>query len=187
MEYGKVQSIRTLNNWLQENANREHYLFLLQDLRSLLPNLSNGAFKVLLSRAVRAGYLERVCRGVYAYKKAIPSHGLLLFHAAALLRGNEFNYISLETVLSDTGVISQIPINCISIMSSGRSNRIACGKYGTIEFIHTNKKPMEVMDQLTYNAQRKLWQASVRLAIKDMKATRKNCDLMDWDIAHEFI
>ena len=31
-----------------------------------------------------------------------------------------FNYISLETALSDEGVISQIPINRITIMSTGR-------------------------------------------------------------------
>jgi predicted transcriptional regulator of viral defense system len=183
----KMQPIKILTHWLQENANSEHYLFTLQDLRGLFPDLSHGALKTLLSRAVRAGYLERVCHSLYAYKKVIPSHGLLLFHAAARLRGREFNYISLETVLSDAGVISQVPMNWISIMSSGRSNKIACGKFGTIEFIHTNKKPAQVVDQLTYNAQRKLWQASVRLAISDMKATHRNCDLIDWDVAHEFI
>lgn len=182
-----MQPMKTLNDWLLANAHSERYLFTSQDLRSLFPNLSNGAFKTLLSRAGQAGYLERLCRGLYAYKKAIPSHGLLLFHAAALLRSKEFNYISLETVLSDAGIISQVPINWISIMSSGRSNKVICGRFGTIEFIHTDKKPLEVMDQLTYNAQRKLWQANVQLAIKDMKATHRNCDLIDWDIVHEFI
>ncbi|MEI8320745.1 MAG: hypothetical protein WCG05_01885 [Alphaproteobacteria bacterium] len=182
-----MQPMRILSNWLQQNANDEHYLFSLQDLRALCPDLSDSAFKALLSRTVHAGYLQRVCRGLYVYKKAIPSNGLLLFHGATHLRSNKFNYISLETGLSDAGVISQVPINRISIMSSGRSNIIACGEFGTIEFIHTNQSPTSIMDQLTYDADCKLWRASVALALRDMKTTHRNCDLIDWDMANELI
>ena len=182
-----MQPMRILSDWLQENANNEHYLFVPQDLRALFPDLSDSAFKTLLSRAVRSGYLTRICRGLYTYKKAIPPTGLLLFHAAAYLRSNTFNYISLETVLSDSGVISQIPINRISIMSSGRSSIVSCGTFGTIEFIHTNQKPTDIMEQLSYDAPCRLWRANVALALRDMKATRRNCDLIDWDIANELI
>ena len=182
-----MQPMKYLNNWLEQHANGEHYLFAIQDLRSLYPDLSNSAFKTLLSRASDTLWLKRVCRGLYVYKKAIPSNGLLLFHAASLLRADEFNYMSLETVLSDAGVISQISINWISIMSSGRSNIVSCGEFGTIEFIHTNQKPADIGKQLTYDSKCKLWRASVTLALRDMKATHRNCDLIDWDIANEFI
>ncbi len=182
-----MQPIKHLSNWLEQHANNEHYLFTSQDLQALCPDLSNTAFKTLLSRAVNAKYLTRMCRGLYVYKKAIPSHGLLLFHAAALLRANKFNYISLETVLSDVGIISQIPINWISVMSSGRSNIISCGEFGTIEFIHTNQKPTDIMGQLIYDVNCRLWRASVTLALRDMKVTHRNGDLIDWDIANEFI
>jgi hypothetical protein len=37
----------------------------------------------------------------------MPTDGLLLFHAASCLRAHQFNYISLGTVLSDSGIISQ--------------------------------------------------------------------------------
>ena len=80
--------------------------------------------------------------------------GLMLFHIAAHLRANELNYISLETALSDAGIISQIPMHWISIKSSGRSNIISCGEFGTIEFVHTNQKPYDIMNQLSYD---KLW------------------------------
>ncbi len=178
-----MQPIKYLCNWLEENATSEHYLFSLQDFRSLLPNLSSSALKTLLSRAVKSGYLERICRGLYMHKKAMPKDGLLLFHVAAYLRANEFNYISLETVLSDRGIISQIPMNWISIMSSGRSTIISNKKYGTIEFIHTSKKPMDLIEQLTYDADCGLWRADVPLALQDMKRTHRNCDLIDWEIA----
>lgn len=182
-----MQPIKILLHWLEQHASDTHYLFVLQDLRSLFPDLHDTAFKTFMSRAVQAGYLDRVCRGLYAYKAATFSHGLLLFHAAAYLRSNEFNYISLETALSDVGVISQIPINYISIMTSGRSSKIPCGKFGTVEFVHTEQKPTDVMDQLTYDADCRLWRASVSLALKDMRKARRNCDLIDWDVAHEFI
>lgn len=182
-----MQPIRYLNNWLEQNANSEHYLFTLQNLRGLFPRLSNLAFKTLLSRAVHAGYLIRICRGLYGFRKAIPLDGLLLFHVVAILRADEFNYISLETVLSDVGIISQIPINRISIMSSGRSNVVSCGEFGTIEFIHTTQKPTNIMKSLSYDKRVGLWRASVALALRDMKVAHRNCDLINWDLANEFI
>src|SRR5690606_705516 len=120
-------------------------------------DLSDAAFKTMLSRAVKQNIIQRICRGLYAYKTTYYSQGLLLYHAASYLRSSCFNYISLETALSDAGVISQIPINYISIMSSGRSNKIHCGIFGTIEFIHTKQKPLDIADDLTYDARCRLW------------------------------
>lgn len=187
VESAPMQPTRLLHQWLAEHANTSHCIFTFNDLRSLFPALTNAAFKTLLSRAVQGNILERVCRGVYCYKKTLPNDGLLLFHIAALLRANEFNYISLETVLSDTGVISQIPMNWITLMSSGRSNTISCGEFGSIEFVHTNQKAKSLVAQLSYDHQRGLWRANVALAIRDMKMTHRNTDLIDWDVANEFI
>ena len=182
-----MQPIKVLQNWLLNNANKDHYLFLFQDFRTLFPQLSHGAYKALLSRAVKSGYLARVCRGLYTYKKVIPSTGYFLFQVAALLRTTEFNYISLETVLSDAGVISQVLMNWITLRSSGRSVIIKCGSFGTIEFVHTDQKPTDVMADLYYDKLCGLWRATVALAIKDMKRTQRNCDLIDWDVVDELI
>lgn len=172
---------------LAELANAEHCLFKPSDLRALLPDLSDAAFKALLSRVAQEGQLVRVCRGLYLYARAAPPSGLLLFHAAARLRADCFNYISLETALSEAGAISQVPINRISVMSSGRSNVIACGRWGTIEFVHTNQRPEDLSDQLRYDARCRMWRASVPLALRDMRATRRNQDLIDWSAARESV
>lgn len=182
-----MQPMKYLSQWLSDNANHQHYLFTLHDLRALYTDLTASAFKTLLSRAVDAKVLIRLCRGLYLYQKALPGDGLLLFHAAAALRADEFNYISLETVLSDAGVISQVPMNWITIMSSGRTSTITCGNVGTLEFIHTNQKPKNIMNQLIYDDQCGMWRANVKLALRDMKAAHRNCDLIDWDIANELI
>lgn len=183
-----MQPIRILTDWLERNASSERYLFSSADLQGLFPELSRDAFKALIARAAKTGRLERICRGIYAYRPARYSQGLLLFHVAARLRAGEFNYISLETALSEQGVISQIPINYITLMSSGRSSVIRCGRFGTIEFVHTTQKPDEVADRLVYDGRYRLWRAHVPLALRDMRATRRSTsDLIDWEAAREFV
>jgi hypothetical protein len=113
--------------------------------------------------------------------------GLVLFHTAAKLRADGFNYLSLETVLSDAGVISQIPLNWITLMSSGRSHIVSCAEFGHIEYIHTKRRPVDVADQLSYDQDCHLWRASVKLALQDMKLTRRSTDLIDWEAASEYL
>jgi len=181
------QPIRQLYRGLDMLASPERYLFTPTDMRALVPNVSDQAFRALLSRATKDTRLERVCRGLYLYHPAKPVPGLLLFHAAARLRAHEFNYISLETALSDSGIISQIPMNWITLMSSGRSNVIHCGRWGTIEFVHTRQRANELTSQLTYDSRCRLWRASVTQALRDMKMARRNLDLIDWSIVDESV
>jgi predicted transcriptional regulator of viral defense system len=176
-----------LKKWLKKNATPTRYLFLSDDLKLLFPDIKPSNFKALMFRMVKQGVLERICRGLYAYIDAIPHDGLLLFHVVNFLRNNHFNYLSLETVLSQGGVISQIATDKINVMTSGRTYRQMVGKYGIIEFIHTDKKPINLIEDLDYDLNLKIWVASIKLAIEDMKNTHRNLDLIDWEIAHEFI
>lgn len=182
-----IQPIRRLMQSLGQLASPEHCLFTPDDLRALLPDLSESAFKTLLSRAVKEGHLVRLCRGLYLYEKVAVNNGMLLFHAAARLRADDLNYISLETALSDAGVISQLPINRITVMSSGRSSVISCARWGTIEFVRTRQRPEELAGQIFYDAQCKLWRASVKQALRDMRATHRNLDLIDWSVVDELV
>lgn len=182
----EMQPTNTIKEWLEERASPEHYLFQHNDFRSLFPKMSDGAFKTLLSRAVKQNILERVCRSLYTYKPEKHSGGNLLFHTASYLRSNDFNYLSLESVLSESGIISQIPIHWITIMSSGRSSKVSCGKFGTIEFIHTDKKASELSKNLIYDSKCKLWRADIPLAIRDYKKTRRDLNLIHWDHANEY-
>ena len=127
-----MQPIRQLMDVISQLASQQACLFTPADLRSILSTHSETAFKTLLSRAVSEGYLTRLCRGLYLYEKANPDRGLILPHAASKLRPLGLNYLSLETVLSEAGVISQIPMNRIMVMSSGRSSVIDCGPWGSM-------------------------------------------------------
>ena len=180
-----MQPLKQLAQALRLLADREHCVFAASDLAAAVPGCGHVAG--LLSRAVKTGLLKRVCRGIYLYPVSDYPTGHLLFHAAARLRAGEFNYISLETVLSDAGVISQVPMNWISVMTSGRSHVVDCGDYGHIEFVHTAQRPDIVSHELTYDPDRRLWRASVRQALRDMKATRRSMELVDEEAAREFV
>jgi len=175
-----MQPIKQLSRVLASLVGQGPALFSLADLMAALPEHSYGAFRAVVMRAEREGLLTRVCRGLYLYSAANGGDGLILYRAAARLRAGTLNYISLESALSDAGVISQVPMNHVTLMSSGRTALITCGEFGSIEFVHTKKRPNDLADQLIYDARCHLWRASVALALRDMTAARRNLDLVDW-------
>lgn len=180
-----MQPLKQLARSLDELADRDHCVYASSDLAGAVPECRD--LRVLLSRATKAGLLRRVCRGIYFYPVRDYPVGHLLYHAAARLRAGKFNYLSLETVLSDAGVISQVPMNWISLMTSGRSHVVDCGDYGHIEFVHTAQRPADVAPELVYDTDRRLWRGSVRQALRDMQATRRSMELVDQEEAHEFV
>ena len=182
-----MQPLRQLLGALKQLATPQACLFTPSDLRAVLPQLSDAAFNTLLSRAVSSGHLQRVCRGLYRYDTYPSNLPFSLSQAATKLRPMDLNYLSLETVLSDAGVISQIPMNRIMVMSSGRSNVIDCNNWGSIDFVHTRQTPDSLIKQLHYDTQNKIWRASVKQALRDMKATHRSTDLIDWNVAHELM
>jgi predicted transcriptional regulator of viral defense system len=180
-----MQPLKQLSSTLRSLADREHCVFAPSDLAAAVPDC--GQLAVLLSRATKSGLLRRICRGIYHYPLPDYPRSNLLFHAAARLRASEFNYLSLETVLSEEGVISQLPMNWITLMSSGRSHVVNCGDHGNIEFVHTAQRPEEIAGELSYDVEKHLWRASVRQSLRDMKATRRSLDLVNGEEAHELV
>lgn len=172
---------------LGELASSQVCLFTPHDLRSLLHKHTDAAFKTLLSRAVKNGRLQRLCRGLYLYAKAKPDHTKILFNAVSKLRPLALNYLSLESALSDAGLISQVPMNRLTVMSSGRSSVIDCGKWGSIEFVKTKQKPKALSANLVYDPSLGLWRASVSQALRDMRAAQRSLDLVDWKAGHESV
>ncbi len=182
-----MQSIARLGSILERIADPDHYLFATRDFVPAFPDLTEAALNALLSRASRSGLVERVCKGIYLYPKADYEHGLELYHAAARLRADNLNYISLETALSDAGVISQIPFGWVTLMSTGRSHTVDCGRFGEVEFVHTTRRARSLHGMLSYDERCRLWRASIPLALRDMRSTRRSLDLVDWSVVHELV
>lgn len=182
-----MQPILTITRNLRTLEGHADRVFALSDLYALLPGHRELAFKLVVTRMEKRGELVRVCRSIYILPGCTLHGSDLLARVAARLRAHHFNYLSLETVLSDAGVISQVPVNRITLMSSGRSSVISCGDYGSIEFVHTRKTASELSSQLTYDSGYRLWRASVALALKDMRDTRRDTGLVNWEIANELV
>lgn len=174
-----MQPVRKLDLLLKKIANEDVYLFTLADLRAPFYELSDNAFKMMISRAVKNDVLVRVCRGVYLANNVKYSTGKLLYHAVNKIRPNDFNYISLESQLSACGYISQIPINWITLMSTGRSRIVKAGRFGNIEFIHTKKSQTDLMNKVYFDSDIGLWRANEALALSDLKRTGRNHDLVN--------
>jgi hypothetical protein len=171
--------LRTLEQFLRTNTNPDAYLFTIADLEGLVPQISRPAWKMVLNRTVKTGLLVRVCRGIYLYEAPNRPKGRELYHVAGKIRNGDFTYLSQESVLSDLGIISQVPLQRITVMTTGRSGLLSCGPWGTVEFTHTKKKPETLMDELTYDSSLRLYRASASLAWQDLKAAGRNLDLVD--------
>ena len=182
-----MQNIDILQNTLDNLANKDNYIFSTDSFRVLFPNLSKSGLLMLLSRAVKKGLLLRLCKGYYLYPKAQYQKGYELYNLATVLRKNNFCYLSLESILTEAGIISQIPLNTITVMTNGRSGKINCGKFGTIEFIHTKKDINSITKQLVYDKNYQIWKASPKLAYQDMLDTKRPLDLIDKEVLNEFI
>jgi hypothetical protein len=174
-----MQPLRRLTAVLEAVAGPERYIFATADLRSALPDLPTPAFKVLLSRATTGGVLTRVCRGIYVFPKVPFTPGLVLPHAAARLRAGHLLYLSLESALSEYGVISQIPIDRLTLMTSGRRGVIDCGAWGSIEFTHTRRTAHACRGALNFDPERRLWIANAAFALADLRRVGRNLDLVD--------
>lgn len=176
--------LRILEQFLRTNTNPEAYLFTIGDLEGLIPQISRPAWKMVLNRAVNTGLLARVCRGVYLYETIGRPKGLELYHVARKIRNGDLSYLSQESVLSDLGIISQVPLQRITVMTTGRTGLLSCGPWGVVEFTHTKKKPETLMSQLTYDPALRLYRASASLAWLDLKAAGRNLDLVDQEALH---
>ena len=183
-----MQPIRNLEEILWKYSTPDSFLYSPDDLKVFFPGMTEGALMQLLSRAVAAGILERVCKGIYLYPRVQYQSSKVLYMVASRLRAEYFNYISLESVLCAHSVISQQMLSWLTVMTTGRSNIINCGRFGSVEFIHTMKSGSVLKNHLSVDPWSGMLVADVRLAMEDEKACRrKSLGLVDWDLYNEII
>jgi hypothetical protein len=153
-------------------------LFTTNDLALLLQEKRTNNFSKFLHKATKLGVLSRVCKNIYI-NPLMPPEGLgILARIASLIHWDKFIYISLESQLSYVGRISQVLINYITIMTTGRSGKIIT-PFGTIEFTHTNSKVDSLKEDVYFDVEIGIFRAKEQKAIKDLYRVRRNLHMLE--------
>ena len=168
------QAFKVLKYWAKQGIS----VFTKQDLAKLFPEDNTRTFSESLRRLVKAGYIKRVCHSIYMYEEAIVKDGYILERIAVVLRRGEYSYVSLESRLSEYGVISQIPLDRLTVMTTGRKGTYHTD-FGVIEFTHTKRDVLDILGSTQYAPSRALRVATKQAAWRDLKRVGRNLHLVD--------
>lgn len=166
-------AIKVLSQW----DSKGRYVFTLHDLAKLFPYDKPKTLQEGVNRLVNSGLLQRACRGVYVYSLARSIDSYTIERIAQTLRRGEYNYISLESALSEYGAISQIPIDRLTVMTTGRKGSYRTA-WGTIEFTHTKRGASDIIAGMQ-STNRPLRMATPQAAWRDLKRVGRNTHLVD--------
>lgn len=148
-----------------------------RDMAKLFPNETNRGREATLNRLITNDVLERPVRGVYVFKLAYKAGVDTLEWIARCMRRGDYNYISLESALSEYGLISQAPVDRLTIMTTGRKGTYKT-PYGVIEFTHTNRSASDVIESCV-RSRHPLWIATKTVALRDLKRVGRNVHLVE--------
>lgn len=170
----KTQMLSTLSQ-LDKTGN---CVFDKSDFEKLFPDEPKKTLSESLNRAVQSDLMQRACYGTYVNHHAKSFNSFIIEHIAKKLRKGHYNYISLESTLSEHGAISQIPIDRLTVVTTGRSGTYKT-KYGVIEFIHTKRTAKNILEHTYKTPEHVLRIALEKTAIRDLKRVGRNTHLLN--------
>lgn len=147
------------------------------ELAYMMGEQPTSAFTKFLADGVKKNILRRVAQGVFESSITPPEPYTAIYQIIKKLRGNVLNYISLESQLSAMGEISQIIMERVTVMTKGRSGLFET-PYGSIEFVHTKKPLSQLMPELYFDEDIKMYRAKSALAITDLKHCNRNLQML---------
>jgi predicted transcriptional regulator of viral defense system len=163
---------------LREMEGKGRYIFTRQHLARFFYDDEPRAFTESLGRLVRDGFLLRVGRGLFVNPHARIDYALLLEQVATFMRRGCFNYVSLESALSGYGVISQVPVDRLTVMTTGRRGTYRT-PYGVIEFTHTQRDWDDILRSTRRVEGRPLRVATPAAAWRDLKRVGRNTAMVN--------
>jgi predicted transcriptional regulator of viral defense system len=163
---------------LSELDKRGVYVLARRDLEKLFPEEGDKAMEKSLQRMVADDLLQRVAKGLYVNPAATSKNRWIAEEIAKALRPGSLSYVSLESILSEYGVISQIPVNRMTVMTTGKSGTVET-PYGTIEFTHTKRRVAEIIKRTLFAKGRPLRIATKQAAVRDLLRVGRNANMID--------
>ena len=166
---------RDLNKKLAQADAAGVWAFAPASFSALMGGIDPAYLKLMMKRLADQHVLIRAARGVYVnpHARSLPAdtrRGLLRF-----LRPREISYVSLESKLSEAGIISQITstLTCMTTGSPGWFDT----PWGAVEFTHTDRKIWVGDDVIVQDDG--LMEATIRTAVRDLRRVGRNLDLVD--------
>jgi len=164
-----------LSKRLIEADRKSIWAFTPATFGALLGEVEPNYLKLMMKRLTDQGVLIRATRGLYVNPQArsLPAdvrRGLIRF-----LRPRELSYVSLESKLSEAGVISQLT-NSLTCMTTGSPGTFET-PWGIIEFTHTDRDIDPEAD--VYRRDDGTLEATVARAVRDLRRVARNVDLVD--------
>jgi len=166
------EALKILCHWDRKGR----YVFLKRDF-AILFNEHGKKLDKTLERLAKSGILERVAHGVYLYSASAHIGAYTLDEIALALRRGEYVFESLESALSQWGRISQIPIDRITYMTTGRSGEFVT-PFGVAEFSHTEANWIEINGNTVRRPNRRIPIATEEYALKNLRRVGRNYDLV---------
>lgn len=175
-----AHAANVLRAWDQQGR----YVFTRAALAKLFPDDKPKTFTEGLDRLVDSGQLVRASSGIFVNPHARSFDGRTIERVAQARRPGHYNYLSLESMLSEYGDISQIPIDRLTVMTTGRKG-VYRTPYGTIEFTHTARAVSDILENTHKVPERPLRLASRAAAWRDLKRVGRNVGMVHLQDAHD--
>ena len=172
----QTEAIKKLSSW----DKRGRYVFRKKDLGFIFDE-QKRILDNTIARLIKNGVLKRVAHGVYIFAFSNNVGPLTLGYIARNLRRGEYTFESLESALSQYGVISQIPVDRITLMTTGRSGEYRT-PYGVIEFTHTKEKEENIVSNIIERKDNPLPIASKQYAYRNLLSVGRNIDLVNMEV-----
>ena len=169
----KIELIRKLS----ELDRRAIHVLARRDIEKMFPDEGEKSMEKSLQRMVSDGLLQRVAKGLYLNPAASSRNRWLAEEIAKALRPGCLSYVSLESILSEYGAISQIPISRMTVMTTGRSG-VHETPFGTIEFTHTKRSRSEILGRTLAPKGRPLRIATQSAAVRDLLRVGRNANML---------
>ncbi|WP_433654669.1 type IV toxin-antitoxin system AbiEi family antitoxin [Klebsiella variicola] len=170
-----MDKITAINTFDRYNLSGR-YVFGLSDLKNMFPEESERSIKASIRRLIDAGILIRAAQSVYVNNRSAKD-SYILEHISRFIRRGEYNYISLELALSQYGIISQIPVDRLTVITTGRKGEFRT-PWGVIEMTHTDRNVSDILRGTTQTAG-PLRMALPETALRDIRRVGRNLHLVD--------
>src|SRR6218665_274413 len=182
--YAKLMKKIDLIHRLAALDKRGVYILSKADIGKMFPGEGAKAMEKSLQRMVAGGLCPRAPGGFSGTPPPESRNSRIIEDLAKALRPGALSYLSLEAILSEYGVISQIPMGRITVMTTGASGTHET-PFGTIEFTHTKRSVADILAHTQRIEGRPLRIAHKMAAVRDLLRVGRNVNMIDREALEE--